>query len=432
MTDLEVERFVLGRSRRLVLNTRTVERNDRASIALLSIEDVTDARQAEALRIDAETLRLLDKRKDEFLGILAHELRNPLAPMTFALELLRGTNRTPAEIARARQVLDRQVLHMVRIVDDLLDVSRITQGKVDLRKERLELATVVSAAVEFSRPAIDAAGHSLTVSLPDETIALDADPVRLTQVLVNLLNNAVKFTPSGGHIWLIAETSGDGVSGPDELRIRIRDTGVGIKEELLPKIFEMFMQGDVSLERTRAGLGVGLTLVKNLVALHGGTVEARSSGPGTGSEFTVRLPIDPKAQPERRREYTSAELRAPKPLRILVSDDNEDGREMLGFLLRAEGHSVEVAADGPAAIESAASFHPEVIVLDIGMPGMNGYEVARAVRQMMPKERVTLIAVTGWGQKHDVTRALDAGFDSHFTKPIDPLSVSALLSATPI
>ena len=275
---------------------------------------------------------------------------------------------------------------------------------------------------------IDAAGHNLTVSLPDESIALDADPVRLTQVLVNLLNNAVKFTPSGGHIWLIAETSGDGLSGPDELRVRIRDSGVGIKEELLPKIFEMFMQGDVSLERTRAGLGVGLTLVKNLVGLHGGTVEARSNGLGSGSEFTVRLPIDPKAQPERRREYTAAELRPAKPLRILVADDNEDGREMLGFLLRAEGHSVEVAADGPAAIDAAASFHPEVIVLDIGMPGMNGYSVARTLRQKPWASRPTLIALSGLGQQEDKARATEAGFDRHFTKPVDVTDLLAYLA----
>ncbi len=270
---------------------------------------------------------------------------------------------------------------MVRIVDDLLDVSRITQGKVELRKERLELGTVVNAAVELCRPAIDAAGHTLTVSLPDEVIALDADPVRLTQVLVNLLNNAVKFTPSGGHIWLIAETTGDLHAGPDQLRIRIRDTGVGIPEELLPRIFEMFMQGDVSLERTRAGLGVGLTLVKNLVALHGGTVEARSSGVGSGSEFTVCLPIDPKAQPARRPAYVPDDLRQARPLRILVADDNDDGREMLGYLLTAEGHTVELAVDGPSAIETAGSFHPDVAILDIGMPGMNGYAVARALRQ---------------------------------------------------
>jgi two-component system, chemotaxis family, CheB/CheR fusion protein len=426
--NLEIERFVLGRSRRLVLNTRRVERDDRPSITLLSIDDVTDARQAEALRIDAETLRLLDKRKDEFLGILAHELRNPLAPMTFALELLRRSDGMPAEIARARQVLDRQVGHMVRIVDDLLDVSRITQGKVELRKERLELATVVTAAVELSRPAIDAAGHALTVSLPDEPIALDADPVRLTQVLVNLLNNAVKFTPTGGHIWLIAETVGDRHAGPDELRIRIRDTGVGIKEDVLPRIFDMFMQGDLSLERTRAGLGVGLTLVKNLVSLHGGTVEARSSGVGSGSEFTVCLPLDPKAQPVRRPGYSAEDLQPPRALRILIADDNDDGREMLGYLLGAEGHSVALAPDGPAAIETAESFHPEVIVLDIGMPGMNGYAVARILRQKAWTPRPAMVALSGLGQQEDKARAAEAGFDRHFTKPVDLDDLRAYLA----
>ena len=292
-----------------MLNTRR-DRAGRASrvIVLLSVEDVTDARQAEALRIDAETLRLLDKRKDEFLGILAHELRNPLAPMSFALELLRRSDGTPAEIARARQVLDRQVTHMVRIVDDLLDVSRITQGKVELRKERLELGDRRQRR-RRALPAGDRRGGAHAHGLAARRGRSRSMPIRsgLTQVLVNLLNNAVKFTPSGGHIWLIAETMGEMHAGPDQLRIRVRDTGVGIPEELLPRIFDMFMQGDVSLERTRAGLGVGLTLVKNLVALHGGTVEVRSNGVGSGSEFTVCLPIDPKAQPARR-----LELRAPR------------------------------------------------------------------------------------------------------------------------
>jgi len=429
LVDVEIERFIRGRARRLVLNSRLVERSEKPGIVLLSVEDVTDARQAEALRIDAETLRLLDRRKDEFLGILAHELRNPLAPMALALELLRRSDGTPAEIARARQVLDRQVTHMVRIVDDLLDVSRITQGKVELRKERLELATVVNAAVELCRPAIDAAGHTLTVSLPDEAIALDADPVRLTQVLVNLINNAVKFTPSGGHIWLIAETVGDLHAGPDQLRIRIRDTGVGIPEELLPRIFEMFMQGDVSLERTRAGLGVGLTLVRNLVALHGGTVEARSSGVGSGSEFTVCLPIDPKAQPARRPAYAPDDLRQARSLRILVADDNDDGREMLGYLLTAEGHTVELAVDGPSAIETAGSFHPDVAILDIGMPGMNGYAVAKALRQQPADTPLVLIALSGLGQREDKQRAAEAGFDRHFTKPVDVDDLRAYLAS---
>ena len=412
-----------------MLNSRPVERSGKPDIVLLSVEDVTDARQAEALRIDAETLRLLDKRKDEFLGILAHELRNPLAPMAFALELLRRSDGTPAEIARARQVLDRQVTHMVRIVDDLLDVSRITQGKVELRKERLELGTVVNAAVELCRPAIDAAGHTLTVSLPDEVIALDADPVRLTQVLVNLLNNAVKFTPSGGHIWLIAETTGDLHAGPDQLRIRIRDTGVGIREELLPRIFEMFMQGDVSLERTRAGLGVGLTLVKNLVALHGGTVEARSNGDGL-RQRVHRVPADRSARlsPPGGRPTSPTTCGRRRPLRILVADDNDDGREMLGYLLTAEGHTVELAADGPSAIETAGSFHPDVAILDIGMPGMNGYAVARALRQQPAATPLVLIALSGLGQREDKERAAEAGFDRHFTKPVDVNDLRAYLA----
>ena len=337
LVNFEIESMVPGLGRRLlILNTRSIVRADRQALLLLAAEDITDARQAEKLRIDAETLRLVDRRKDEFLGILAHELRNPLAPMRFALEFLRRSDGNVTEAIRARQILERQVNHMVRIVDDLLDVSRITQGKVELRKERVMLSSLVNAAVEFCRPVIEAAQHSLTISLPNESILLDADPVRLTQVMVNLLNNAVKFTPAGGHIWLIAETIGEG-DGHDQLQIRVRDTGVGIAPELVPKIFDMFMQGDLSLERTRAGLGVGLTLVRNLVALHGGTVEARSDGVGSGSEFIVSLPIDPVAQPSNELSQAPSEATAGSALRILVADDNEDGREMLGVLLTAEG-----------------------------------------------------------------------------------------------
>lgn len=297
LANVEIERPLRGRPRTLVLNTQTIARADRPAVVLLAVNDVTEAREAEALRVDAESLRLIDKRKDEFLGILAHELRNPLAPMRFSLELLKRSDSTPADAFRARQVLDRQVTHMVRIVDDLLDVSRITQGKIELRKERLDLATIVNAAVELARPSVNAARHVLTVSLPDEPVTLDGDAVRLTQVLVNLLNNAAKFTPPSGHIWLIAETLGEPGAAPNQLRIRVRDTGVGIAPDLVPKIFDMFMQGDQSLERTRAGLGVGLTLVRRLVALHGGAVDVSSDGEGAGSEFTVSLPIDPLAQP---------------------------------------------------------------------------------------------------------------------------------------
>jgi len=426
MVNLEIERVVRGRERTLVLNTRTIVRLDRPPIVLLAVDDVTAARQAESLRIDAEALRLVDKRKDEFLGILAHELRNPLAPMRFALELLKRSDGKPAEMMRARQVLDRQVTHMVRIVDDLLDVSRITQGKVELRKERLNLAGMVAAAVELARPGLDAARHTMTISLPDETVTLDGDAVRLTQVLVNLLNNATKFTPPGGHIWLIADTIGERAESPNQLRIRVRDTGVGIAPELQPTIFEMFMQGDQTLERTRAGLGVGLTLVRKLVELHGGTVDVHSDGPGAGSEFVVRLPIDPVAQPARDVDRTVAAAPVARPLR-LVADDNDDGREMLVYLLTAEGHTVAEAGDGPMALETAETFRPDVAILDIGMPGMNGYTVAQRLRDGPQASSIMLVALSGLGQQEDKARASQAGFDRHFTKPVDVNALRAFL-----
>ena len=421
LVNLEVDGMVhdLGR-RLLVLNTRSILRADQPALVLLSVDDVTEARQAERLRVDAETLRLVDRRKDEFLGILAHELRNPLAPMRFALAVLKQPAEDQAALNLARQVLDRQVNHMVRIVDDLLDVSRITQGKVELRKERLELSNLVNAATEFCRPVLEAARHTLTISLPDEPVRLDADPVRLTQVLVNLLNNAVKFTPPGGHIWLIAETTADAPGEPpDQLRIRVRDTGIGIAREMQPRVFDLFVQGDRSLERTRAGLGVGLTLVRNLVGLHGGTIQVHSDGAGTGSEFIVSLPIDPHAQDAV--EVPSASPHAPggQALRILVVDDNDDGRELLAFLLGSEGHTVAKAIDGPSAIATAIKFKPDVAILDIGMPGMNGYAVAEALRSRPDTSGVVLVALSGLGQREDKERAVHSGFVRHFTKPVD-------------
>lgn len=428
LINLEITRVLRGRDRTLVLNTRTITRAERPSLILLAVDDITDARQSEALRVDAETLRLVDKRKDEFLGILAHELRNPLAPMRFALELLKRSDGSPTETLRVRQVLDRQVTHMVRIVDDLLDVSRITQGKVELRKERLTLADIVHAAVELARPGVNAAGHMLTVSLPDETVTLDADAVRLTQVLVNLLNNATKFTPPGGHIWLIAETVGDQGGSPNQLRMRVRDTGIGIGPALLPKIFDMFMQGDQSLERSRAGLGVGLTLVRRLVALHGGAVDVYSDGEGAGSEFTVSLPIDPLAQSVAVAEEAPADASAVAPLRILVAEDNDDGREMLVYFLTAEGHTVVQASDGPMAIAMAATFQPHVAILDIGMPGMSGYTVAQRLREGLQASSLVLVALSGLGQQEDKARAAQAGFDRHFTKPVDVNALRAFLT----
>ena len=350
--------------------------------------------------------------------------------MRFALEIMRRADGNVDKITRARQILDRQVTHMVRIVDDLLDVSRITQGKVELRKERLELAGLVTAAVELCRPGITASRHVLTISLPDETVTLDGDAVRLTQVLVNLLNNAIKFTPPGGHIWLIAETSGEPMEHLNQVRIRIRDTGVGIPAHMLPKIFDMFMQGDVSLERTQAGLGVGLTLVRNLVALHGGTVDVHSEGEGSGSEFTVSLPIDPHAQPGRAASDVAVDAPAVRPLRILVADDNDDGREMLVYLLTAEGHTVAQAPDGLSAVETGAAFHPDVAILDIGMPGMNGYAVAQTLRKRPEMSALVLVALSGLGQQEDKARAAESGFDRHFTKPVDVNALRAFLAAT--
>jgi CheY-like chemotaxis protein len=309
-------------------------------------------------------------------------------------------------------------------VDDLLDVSRITQGKVELQKERLQLSDIVRAAVELSRPAIDAARHSLTVSLPSEPVAITGDSVRLTQVLVNLLNNDVKFTPPAGHIWLIAETVATDGAAPDQVRVRIRDSGIGIPPELRGKVFDMFMQGDRSLERTRGGLGVGLTLVRNLVALHGGTVEVRSEGEGRGSEFVVSLPLDAPVMTADVPKDRRAVARPPRGLRILVADDNEDGREMLTYLLTHEGHAVRTVEDGLRAVDAVADFDPDVAVLDIGMPGLSGYEVARRLRGN-GTGRPVLVALSGLGQVEDKIRAVEAGFDHHFTKPVD---VNALLA----
>ncbi len=425
--DFEVERTLPQQGQRaLIFNARPIVRPGRPNLLLLAIQDVTDERAAERLRIDAETLRLVDRRKDEFLGILAHELRNPLAPMRFAVEMLRRGDGTTSQKVKPVQVLERQITHMVRIIDDLLDVSRITQGKLELRNEVVSLSSIVDGVVELCRPAVETARHSLTVSLPDEVVLLRADPVRLTQVLVNLLNNAVKFTPPGGHIWLMAETVGEAHDHHDQLRIRVRDNGIGIAPEVRPKIFDMFMQGDRSLERTRGGLGVGLTLVRNLVGLHGGTIDVRSDGLNAGTEVIVDLPLDVSVQPGRAADAAAPATRRAQPLKILVADDNEDGLEMLSFFLKSEGHTVATAADGPAALAVAAGFQPDVAILDIGMPGLNGYQVAEQLRALPKASSLVLIALSGLAQEEDKARAAAAGFDRHFTKPVD---IPALLKA---
>ncbi len=375
-----------------------------------------------ALVESEERLREADKRKDEFLATLAHELRNPLAPIRNALHIMRLTGNDGPALERARTMMERQLGQMVRLIDDLLDVSRITRGKLALRKERVELAAVVHNAVETARPLIEASGHDLTVTLPAEPITLDADPMRLAQVFANLLNNAAKYMERGGRIWLtvgLRET---------EASISVRDTGTGIPAEALPSIFEMFTQVDRSLEKSQGGLGIGLTLVKRLVEMHGGSVEAKSEGPGKGAEFIALLPVvseSPSPQPSKREEGRPSNA---VTCRILIADDNKDSAESMGTLLRLMGNEVRMVHDGVQAVEEAATFRPDVILLDIGMPRLDGYAAARRIREERWGRAMVLVALTGWGQEEDKRRATEAGFDKHFTKPVDPTDLEQLVA----
>jgi PAS domain S-box-containing protein len=378
--------------------------------------DITDLKRAE------QSLREADRLKDEFLAMLAHELRNPLAPIRNAVEVMRMLGPADPNHQRARDLIERQVHQMARLVDDLLDVSRITAGKITFHKEPVELAIVVARAVETSRPLIESRSHDLTVALPPDPVLVEGDPARLAQVTANLLNNAAKYTEKGGHIWLTVEHA------LEQAVLRVRDNGVGIPAEFLPKVFDLFTQGDRSLDRSEGGLGIGLTLVKSLVERHRGTVEVHSEGPGKGSEFVVRLPIL-----ERRRErrqgnrQTDAARRGFIARRILVVDDNADVADSLALFLRVEGHQVHVANDGPGALDAAATFRPEVVLLDIGLPGMDGYEVARRLRQQASGNELLMVAVTGYGQEEDRHRADEAGFDAHLVKPADLNALKRLL-----
>jgi PAS domain S-box-containing protein len=375
----------------------------------------------ERLRIE-EVLKEADHRKDEFLATLAHELRNPLAPIGNAVELLRRADGDAAVMEKARTMMERQVTHLVRLVDDLLDISRITRGKLQLRKEPVELSAAVRSAVEAARPFIQAGGHELTISLPPEPVHLDADPVRLAQVISNLLTNSAKYSERGGHVWLTAERQGP------EVVVAVRDTGIGIAPEHLTHVFEMFSQLTPALERSQGGLGIGLALVRGLVQLHGGTIEAHSAGPGKGSEFVVRLvttdpPAPVPAEP--------VEGRKPRPgprRRVLVVDDNRDAADSLVMMLRMMGHETETAYDGLEAVQAAVTFRPDVVLLDIGMPKMNGYEVAHYLRKQPWGKDIVLIAQTGWGQEEDKRRALEAGCDHHLTKPVEAAALEKLLA----
>lgn len=368
----------------------------------------------------AETLKEADRRKDEFLATLAHELRNPLAPIRNSLQILRMTTGNDPAKERVYEMMERQINHMVRLVDDLMEVSRITRGLIDLRKEATDLATVIYSAVETSRPLIEAGRHQLTISLPREPVPLHGDAVRLAQIFANLFNNAAKYTDPGGEIRLTARLE------DNEAIVSVCDNGIGISREMLPIVFEIFMQANPSTSYSQGGLGIGLTLVKNLVELHGGTITAHSNGPGQGSEFTVRLPVAADRQHKPEKPATNQQI-SPIQRRVLVVDDNQDAAASLGMLLTFLGADVMIVNDGPAALESVESYRPDVVLLDIGMSGMDGLEVACRIRKQKHFDNVVLIALTGWGQAEDRSRTREAGFNHHLVKPADITSLQSLL-----
>ena len=367
--------------------------------------------QADLAR-QAEQLRSADRRKDEFLATLAHELRNPLAPIQTGMDLLQRS-RDGAAAERALGVMRRQLKHMVRLIDDLLDVSRITQGKLELKRSRVELADVLQAAVEASRPFIERGQHVLTVNMTEPKLAFDADLTRMAQVVSNLLNNAAKYTPFGGSIELSATRDGELAV------IQVRDNGVGIPREHLEDVFQMFSQANRVLERAQGGLGIGLALVRSLVEMHGGSVSAWSGGPGQGSTFTVKLPLRLSADAGSAPETPVPQLNHREKKRVLVVDDNDDAADLLTLMLDQAEYDTSKASDGPSALATAKAWTPDVVILDIGLPGMSGYEVARELRRGARTEKVELIALTGWGSQEDKQRALEAGFDVHLTKPVD-------------
>ena len=392
------------------------------------IESLQTAKnEAEALNRDLELrvrdrtaeLTEADRRKDEFLATLAHELRNPLAPIRFALETLK-LDTPPATAARARDVIERQVKQLVRLVDDLLDVSRITANRIQLRREPLDLARLMATAAESVAPLAAAAGQALDAPLPSSPILVNGDGARLVQVFANVLHNAVKFTPRGGHIWFTADQQSN------EAVVRIRDTGVGIASDVLPRVFDMFHQAEPILDRTTGGLGIGLTLARRLVEMHEGQIGIRSPGPGQGAEVEIRLPIEAVAATAVPAERPPAA--AGCSLRVLIVEDNLDAAEMLELVVSRLGHETRLAHDGATALTSASQFAPDVIFLDIGLPLMNGYAVARALREMPEFNQVHIAALTGWGQDEDRRKARDAGCDSHLTKPLSPAMLEELLA----
>lgn len=378
--------------------------------------DLTERRRMELLEQEGRHMQ-------EFIAMLAHELRNPLAPIRNATNIMRMKTATPTQLAWCREVIDRQVVHLTRLVEDLLDISRVTTGKIKLDKEPLDIGALVANAVESSRTLFDAKRHMLAVELPTESLRVYADMTRLSQVVLNLLNNAAKYTPEGGRIRVSVEREAEQVA------IKVRDNGIGIPAQLLDKVFDLFVQGDRALDRAEGGLGIGLTLVQRIVAMHAGTVIAASAGTGQGSEFVVRLPI------VRAGQHEPAAIEMPDPRRqlsqkirhVLVVDDNKDSAESMATLLRLSGHEVSTAHDGPAALSYVAARRPEIVLLDIGLPGMTGYDVAKQMRALPGLGNVRLVAMTGYGQEEDRRRTGEAGFDSHLVKPLSVEDVAKII-----
>ncbi len=381
------------------------------------LNDVSELRQAE------EAVREADRRKDVFLAMLAHELRNPLAPIRLGLEMMKLAKDEPETLEEIRGTMERQTQQLVTLVDDLLDVSRITRGKLELRKCRVKLADVIQSAREASRSFIEEAGHQLKVTGIDPRIHLTADPNRLAQVFSNLLNNAAKFTTKGGLIELKADRQGS------DVLISVKDNGIGIPAEMLDRIFEMFAQLETSDGGSSQGLGIGLTLVKSLVEMHGGLIEVKSDGPTKGSEFTVRLPILVEVRDNGKPPSASpTQLAATGGRRVLVVDDNQAAVKLLSMVIQSMGNEVQTAYNGQEAVEVAATFLPEVVLMDLGMPKMNGYDAAQHIRKQSWGQNMLLVALSGWGQEDDKRRTKEAGFDHHLTKPAEPAEIRRLLA----
>jgi PAS domain S-box-containing protein len=384
--------------------------------------DLTQRRQLERARAETEAMADLNRRKDEFLAMLSHEIRNPLAPVLNAIHLLRLQKETDIVQQQAREIIERQVAHLVRIVDDLLEVSRITTGRIRLQREHIDLRAVVDHAVEAVRPALQRRRQEFAVAKSKKPVWLHGDAARIEQVIVNLLNNASKYTPEGGRIWVTVQQESD------DAVLRVRDNGVGITADLLSRIFDLFAQADRSLDRSQGGLGVGLTVVQRLVELHGGKVQASSEGLGKGSEFVVRLPVAAPSSGHDHSKAGSASNQSSRALRLLMVDDNKDAADTAALLLRDWGHDVHVAYSGSEALQASLTFQPNAILLDIGLPGMDGYEVARRLREMPQFKHACIMALSGYGQENDLERSKLAGFDLHLVKPVRMEKVQEFLT----